>query len=167
MIVCVRKMALLLALAASAREAPAATQIVQVNATASKPLSLTRIQDLDLGQIILGPGTWTNATVSISRTGTFSCSSANLTCSGAPQVAGYTVTGTNNAVVRGPPPHNLLTNQSDPSKTLTLTVDSPTTVTLPNSGTKGADFSLGGSITVSSTTAGGNYAGTFNVTVDY
>jgi hypothetical protein len=167
MIGCVRKVALLFALAASASQARAATQIVQVNASVSKPLSLARLQDLDLGQIILGPGTWSGATVSISRTGIYVCSSANVTCSGAPQAAGYTVTGTNNAAVRITAPNVVLTNQGDPSKTLTLTVDSPSTVTLPNSGAKGADFSIGGAIAVSSDTAGGTYAGTFNVTVDY
>ena len=163
----VGRMALLLALGLTAGEAAAATQIVQVNASVSKTLSLTRISDLELGQIILGPGTWSGATVSISRNGAFVCSSSNLTCSGTPQAAGYTVTGTNNAVVRVTAPNVVLTNQSDPSKTLTLTVDGPGTVTLPNSGTKGVDFSIGGSISVDSTTTGGDYAGTLNVTVDY
>jgi len=46
-------------------------------------------------------------------------------------------------------------------------VDGPGTVALPNSGNKGVDFSLGGRITLSSSTAGGLYTGTFNVTVDY
>jgi hypothetical protein len=40
-------------------------------------------------------------------------------------------------------------------------------VTLTNSGPPGSSFSLGGSISLSSTTAGGTYVGTFNVTVDY
>ena len=60
-----------------------------------------------------------------------------------------------------------LVNQSDSSKTLTMTVDSPGTVNLPNSGNKGVDFSLGGRIPLSSPTASGVYSGTFNVTVDY
>jgi hypothetical protein len=160
-------MALLLALAAPAGGALAATQVVQINASVSKPLSLTSSQGLDLGQIILGPGTWSNATVSITRAGAFTCSNANVTCAGAPTTAGYTATGTNNAVVRITAPNVILTNQSDASKTLTLVLDSPASVTMPNSGTKGVDFSLGGSITVSSTTASGTYAGTLNVTVDY
>ena len=50
---------------------------------------------------------------------------------------------------------------------LTLVVDNPGTVTLTNSGPPGSIFSLGGSVTVSSDTAGGTYSGTFNVTVDY
>ena len=64
-------------------------------------------------------------------------------------------------------PNVTLVNQSDPSKTLTLTVDSPGSVALTNSGQPGTTFSLGGSITVNSTTADGVYTGTFDVTVDY
>jgi Domain of unknown function (DUF4402) len=40
-------------------------------------------------------------------------------------------------------------------------------VTIDTGGKKGTNFSLGGSITVSSSTSGGVYAGTFDVTVDY
>jgi hypothetical protein len=60
-----------------------------------------------------------------------------------------------------------MVNQSDSSKTLTLTVDSPGSVMLTNSGKPGTTFSLGGSITVSSSTPPGVYTGTFDVTVDY
>jgi hypothetical protein len=60
-----------------------------------------------------------------------------------------------------------LTNQSDPTQTLTLVTDAPATLMLPNSGAPGIDFSIGGSVTLSSTTSGGTYVGTFNVTVDY
>jgi hypothetical protein len=70
-------------------------------------------------------------------------------------------------VIRISAPSVTLTNQSDSSKRLTLTVDSPGTITMPNSGQQGVIFALGGSINVSSTTADGVYAGTFNVTVDY
>ena len=52
-----------------------------------------------------------------------------------------------------------LVNQSDPTKSLTLVVDSPATIILTNSGNPGVNFSLGGSISLSSTTAGGVYAG--------
>jgi hypothetical protein len=48
-----------------------------------------------------------------------------------------------------------------------LVVDSPGSVLLTNSGPPGTDFSLGGSITLSSSTESGLYSGTFNVTVDY
>lgn len=145
--------------------APAGTAAVSANVV--KPLILTWLQNLDLGSIVLGPGTWSGATVSISKTGTFSCPSANLTCSGTTQVAQYNVSGSNNQVVHITAPNVTLVNQSDSSQQLTLVVDAPATVTLTNSGPPGSNFSLGGSVTLSSATAGGTYSGTFNVTVDY
>jgi hypothetical protein len=82
-------------------------------------------------------------------------------------VATYNVTGSTNQTARVTAPNVTLVNQNDPTKTLTLVVDSPGTVTIPNAGKKGVDFSLGGAIVLSSSTAGGTYSGTFNVTVDY
>jgi len=158
--------ALLFALA-GAEPAGAATQILQVNASVQKPLTLTWVQNLDLGQIVLGPGTWSGATVAISKAGVFSCTNANVTCSGATQAAKYNVSGSNNTTPRITAPNVTLVNQSDPTKTLTLVIDSPGSVTLTNSGPPGTNFSLGGSIALSSATAGGTYSGTLNVTVDY
>jgi hypothetical protein len=151
--------------AAPALAAP--TQSASVKASVVKPLVLTWVQDLSLGNILLKPGTWSGATVSISRTGSFTCSNPNTTCSGAVRAASYRVIGSNNQVIRISAPSVTLVNQSDSSKQLILTVDSPGTVTMPNSGQQGVAFSLGGSINLSSTTAEGVYAGTFNVTVDY
>lgn len=154
-------------LVAAAPAHAASSQVATVNATVVKPLTLKWVQNLDLGTIVLGNGTWSGATVGISRTGAFSCTNANVTCNGATQVAKYNVTGTNNQTVRITAPNVTLVNQSDPTKTLTLTVDSPGTLVIPNSGNPGVDFALGGSISLSSSTAGGVYSGTFNVTVDY
>lgn len=167
MISWVRLAAMLLALTAPSSEAIAANAVVKVNAKATKPLSLSRVQDLDLGTIVLAPGTWSGASVSISQAGVFRCTNPNTTCSGLAQAAAYTVSGSNNEVVRITAPNVTLTNQGDPTKTLTLVVDSPGTVTVDNGGKKGTTFNLGGSITLSSATAGGLYLGTFDVTVDY
>jgi hypothetical protein len=90
-----------------------------------------------------------------------------VTCSGATQVAKYNVSGTNNQTVTIIAPNITLVNQSDATKTLTLTVDAPSSVLLTNSGPPGTDFPIGGSITINSSTADGNYVGTFNVSVDY
>ena len=162
-----RLIAILICALSSAGPAHAATQVTQVNANVVKPLILTWLQDLDLGTITLAPGTWSGATVAITRAGAFSCASANLTCTGATQVARYNVSGTNNTNVKITAPNVTLVNQSDATKTLTLVVDNPGSVTLTNSGPPGTNFSLGGSIAVDSSTAGGVYVGTFNVTVDY
>ena len=150
-----------------ARPAGAATNVVTVQAQLSKPVTLEWVQDLDLGSLTLGPGTWSNAKVSISRAGAFSCPTANVTCTGATQVATYNVTGNNGQVIRITAPNVTLVNQSDPTQTLTMVVDSPASVTLTNSGKPGVNFSIGGSITVNSTTASGTYSGTFDVTIDY
>ncbi len=162
-----RLIAILMCVLSFAGPGHAATQVAQVNANVVKPLILTWLQDLDLGTITLSPGTWSGATVSITRAGVFSCSNANLTCTGATQVAEYNVSGTNKSVVQISAPNVTLVNQSDSTKTLTLVVDNPGTVTLTNSGPPGTDFFLGGSIALSSSTASGVYAGTFNVTVNY
>lgn len=147
--------------------ASAASVNVSVSATPQKPLEITKLQDLDLGTITLGPGTWSNVTVSLTRAGVFTCPPANITCAGATRVATYNVQGSNKGTVNINTPNVTLTNQNDPTKSLLMTVDSPTSVVLPNSGQPGIDFSIGGRITVSSTTSGGTYAGTFNVTADY
>jgi len=160
-------LAVVAAVAAVAPARAANSQVASVSATVVKPLTLKWVQNLDLGTIVLGPGTWSGATVGISRTGTFSCTNANVSCSGATRAAKYNVSGTNNQTVRISAPNVTLVNQNDSTKTLTLVVDSPGTLALTNSGNPGVDFSLGGSISLSSSTAGGVYAGTFNVTVDY
>ncbi len=141
------------------------------NATATariiKPLTLTWVQDLDLGTILLGAGAWTGAVVAIDSDGVFSCTNTNVTCSGATQVAMYNVTGTNNQTVTISAPDITLTNANDPTQMLVMSVDNPGSVLLGNSGAAGVDFSLGGSITVDSTTVDGVYSGDFDVTVDY
>ncbi len=150
-----------------AAPARAASQSAKVSAKVLKPLTISWVQDLDLGIITLSTGTWTGATVGISRTGAFSCTSTRVTCSGATRVARYNVTGSNSQPVRVSAPNVTLVKQGDASKTLTLVVDNPGTVNLPNSGNQGTNISLGGSITLNSNTADGVYRGTFNVTVDY
>ena len=152
---------------AAAAPAHAANNVATVQANVVKPLILTWLQNLDLGTIALGPGTWSNATVGISKAGVFSCTNPNLICTGAPQAARYNVSGTNNRTVLITAPNVTLVNQGDPTKTLTMVVDNPGSALLTNSGPPGTNFSLGGSISLSSTTVSGTYSGTFNVTVDY
>jgi hypothetical protein len=151
---------------ALAAPANAATITAQVKAKVVKPLILTSIQDFDLGTLILGPGTWSGAVVGLSRTGALTCP-ANLTCIGATQVAMYNVRGSSQQTATVIAPNVTMVNQSDPTETLILVVDKPDSVSIPNSGAPGVNFPLGGSISVSSTTVGGVYVGTFNVSVDY
>ena len=132
-----------------------------------KPLTLSWVQDLDLGTIVLGAGTWATTNIGITSAGAFTCGNANVSCSGATKSAQYKVTGTNNQRVLITAPNVTLTNQNDNTKTLVLTVDNPGFVDLGNSGNAGVTFGLGGSIGVSSTTTDGTYTGQFNVTVNY
>ena len=164
-----------LALAPALASAPAAAVgPTDRNATATarivKPLKLEWAQDLNLGTILMsGAGSWSGATIAISRTGAFTCTNTNVTCEGATtaRVAKYKVTGTNNQTVTITAPNLMLTNTNDLTKSLLLTVDNPGTFALGNSGSSGIEFALGGSITIGSTTTDGLYIGTMNVTVDY
>jgi hypothetical protein len=151
----------------AARPASAVTQTASVNANVIKPLTLVSVQNLDLGTVAVQPGTFASATVGISRAGVFTCGSTYLICTGATQVAKYKVTGTNKQMVRITTPNVTLTNQADATKTLTMVVDSPGSVLLTSSGEPGITFSLGGTLTLSSSTPAGDYQGTFQVTVDY
>lgn len=155
------------ALIGLAQATGAATVTTVVTAQSVKPLVITKVQDLNLGSVMLGPGVWSNATVSISQAGVLTCSNPNLTCTGAVQAAEYDVQGSAQQTVRITAPNVTLTNQSDSSQTLTLVTNAPASVLLANSGQKGTDFWVGGSVTLNSGTASGTYVGTFNVTVDY
>jgi hypothetical protein len=157
-----------LVVAVSLHWAPASANSVTVSARANvvKPLVLQSVQDLDLGTLLLGPGSWSGSTVTLSRAGTVTCPS-NLICSGATQAAIYNVQGSNQQTVLISAPNVTLVNQSDPSSILTLILDSPASVTLTNSGAPGRDFSIGGSITLDSTTSGGQYSGTLEITAEY
>ena len=151
----------------AAAPAGAATVMATVTANNVKPLLLTKLQDLDLGSATLGPGVWSNATISLSQAGVLGCANANVTCSGATLVARYNVQGSNQQTVRISAPNVTMVNQSDSTQTLTLVTNAPPSIVLTNSGFPGVDFTIGGSVTLSSTTAAGTYVGTFNVTVDY
>lgn len=164
----VRRLSLFLAAGALLPAAPVAavTQSATVNANVVKPLELVRVQDLDLGSVSLTPGNW-SATVAISQAGLLSCANPNMICTGAVQPAKYFVSGTNKMVVLIHASNVSLVNQADPTKTLTLVPDAPPQVTLPNSGQPGITFSIGGSVTLTGSTASGDYIGTFNVTAEY
>jgi len=81
--------------------------------------------------------------------------------------ATYNVQGSNQQTVQISCPNFVLTNQTDPTQTLAMTTNAPASLVLPNSGFPGINFSIGGSVTLNSTTSGGTYVGTFNVTADY
>ena len=162
------------ALALTTAPAQAATPTRQATATARivQPLSIVWAQDLDLGTIVLsGTGPYTQ-TVGITQAGVFSCGGANLTCSGTTggaTTARYTATGTRDQTltITVSPTIALanLTNTTAPN--LTLTVDAPAVGSVVLDNTGNTSFDLGGSISVSDTTADGVYQGSFDVSADY
>jgi len=152
----------------AAAASTSASAIAVAKATVLKPLALLSVQNLDLGSILLASGgVWSGVTVGISRSEVFSCSGGNVACFGATQVAKFRVAGSNNQALIITAPNVILTNATDPTKTLTLVVDSPASVTLTNSGNQGVEFAVGGFITLNSSTASGDYSGTLEVTVNY
>ena len=155
------------ALVAVATPAAAVSPASQATANAKiyKPLTISKVQNLDFGVIVLGAGAWAGEVVSISQAGVLTCGGgSNVTCSGAPQVAKYHLVGTNNATVTVSSPGFNLTGPG----TLAFTPNAPATVNLGATGsTTGVDFSIGRSITLASTTPDGVYSGTFAVTADY
>ena len=162
-----RALALLVSTVWTGSVAHAASVTAPVTANNVKPLEIGKLQDLDFGSVTLGPGVWSNATVSLSQAGVLGCANANLTCTGATTVASYNVQGSKQQAVHISAPNVTLVNQSDSTKTLTLVTDAPATLILANSGFPGSNFSVGGSVNLNSTTPAGTYVGTFNVTVDY
>ena len=148
-----------LAAASSATATPQAKAQVRI----LKPLTLTAKQDLDLGTVALGQGTF-STTVGIAQDGTWTCDNTKVTCSGTHQVATYNVTGTNNRTVTITAGNVTMSNGTT---NLTLTVDAPATVLLPNSGNSGVDFDIGGSVVFTEAAPDDLYTGDFNVTADY
>jgi Mat/Ecp fimbriae major subunit len=149
--------------------AHAVSPATQATATARifRPLTISFVQNLDFGKIVLTGSSFAGEIVSMNQAGAVTCGSnpgTLLTCSGATQAASYKLVGTNNAIVTISCPGFNLTGPA----TLAFTPNAPATVNLGASGsTTGANFSIGGSITLASTTPDGVYTGTFNVTADY
>ena len=127
-----------------------------------KPLTLTHTADMEFGDIVVQDA----GVATMAQNGALSCT-GGLTCAATGTAAAYLVTGTNNQVVTVTAPDVTLTNLTNPGTPLTLDLDAPATVTLPNSGASGQPFTVGGSIAVAATTRDGVYSGDLNVTVDY
>lgn len=153
----------------AAAPALAVTPATQATATTRiyKALTISSVQNLDFGVIVLTGPTFSGEVVSISQAGVLTCGSnpgVLLTCSGTPQPAQYKLVGTNDAIVTISAPGFNLTGPG----TLAFTPNAPATVDLGSTGaTTGVTFSIGGSISLSSTTPDGVYTGTFEVTADY
>lgn len=159
------RFAMLIAATAIASAAVPASA-AQVSATTSvnvvKPVSLTKLQDLDLGTLTFSSFTGTR-TIVLSRAGVVTCAT-DIVCSGVTKAARFNVQGTNRLVVLLTISGGTLSNGVD---SIPFTPDGPSSVTLTNTGAPGNDFNVGGSISVAPTLVGGTYSGTINVTAEY
>ena len=171
----------LAAIALLPASAQAATATATAKANVLKPLVMVGGQTVDLGSIVT-PSTATftgtfNVDAAATQTTTF-CA-AGFSCLGTVKAAMFNLQGTNNANITLNVPTSVtmtLQGATGTPPTLTLTTKNSIaansgtgnyTITLPNSGSPGRDFYVGGSVTINETTAGGTYQGTFTVTADY
>jgi len=149
----------------AAAQAVSATTDATATARIFRPLTLTSTQDLDLGTIVLSGAAPFTDSVSVDQSGVRTCG-ANLTCSGTPTEAVYAATGTRDQTLTiTVAPTLALVNQTQASPNLSLAVNAPASALLDATGN--VSFGIGGSISVSDTTADGVYQGTFAVTAEY
>ena len=162
--------------------AQAASGTITTKAQVLKPLQMTVGSNVDFGTIVTPSAATFTGTFLIdaaaSQTSTY-CASG-FACSGTPAPAMFNLQGTNNANITvnipttvtltlqgatGTPPTLAFTTKN--SISATNSANGNYTIQLPNSGFPGKDFYVGGSVTITQATAGGNYQGTFTVTADY
>lgn len=155
---------LLVAMTAMLFASPAAaaqtTAVTTVNVV--RPVSISKLQDLDFGTLTFAGFTGTR-TITLSRAGGLACA-ADIVCSGVPKQARFNVQGTNRMIVLLTYSGGTLSNGID---SIPFTADGPASITMVNSGSPGLNFDVGGALTVSPTLVGGVYSGTMTVTADY
>lgn len=157
------------ALALTSTPALAASPSAQASATAKiyHPLTITKDQNLDFGVVVISGSSFPAEAVVLSTAGAVTCGGGvNLTCSGSPTAAKFTLKGNNNANVTVSSPAFSLTSGAN---TLNVAPSSTSqTVNLGAGGdTTGVPVLLGGTINVGSATPEGVYTGTWTVTADY
>lgn len=136
------------------------TAVTTVNVI--RPVSISKLQDMDFGTLTFAGFTGTR-TITLSRAGGLTCA-ADIVCSGVPKQARFNVQGTNKMVVLLTYSGGTLSNGVD---SIPFTADGPASITMVNSGAPGLNFDVGGVLTVSPTLVGGVYSGTMTVTADY
>ncbi|MDQ3080254.1 MAG: DUF4402 domain-containing protein [Pseudomonadota bacterium] len=136
------------------------TAVTTVNVV--RPVSISKLQDMDFGTLTFAGFTGTR-TITLSRAGAMTCAT-DIVCSGVPKQARFNVQGTNKMVVLLTYSGGTLSNGVD---SIPFTADGPASITMINSGAPGLSFDVGGVLTVSPTLVGGVYSGTMTVTADY
>ena len=153
---------LYLAAAFAAAPASAAQTTAVASVKVVKPVSLSKLQDLDFGTLTIAGFTGVR-TITLSRAGVITCA-AEIVCSGVTRQARFNVQGTNQQVVLLTYSPATLSNGVD---SIPFTANGQPSLTLTNSGAPGIDFDVGGSISLVPTLVGGTYNGTITVTAEY
>ena len=155
-------------LALTATPAQAASQ-ASASARVYRPLVLSSDQNLDFGTIVLSGTSFSGESVTMNTSGSITaCGTVvgDLTCSGSPTPARYTVVGAANQNVSvSAPAFNLVNGANN----LLFTPNAPATVNTGASGNStGVTFTIGGALSgLANSTVDGTYTGTFAVTVSY
>jgi len=151
-----------LSAAAAASPATAASTTAATSVNVIKPVSLSKLQDMDFGTLTFAGFTGTR-TIVLSPAGALTCA-ADIVCSGVARQARFNVQGTNKNTVLFTYSGGTLSNGVD---SIPFTANGPASMAISNSGAPGTDFDVGGSLSISSTLVGGTYSGTMTVTAEY
>jgi len=162
-----------LAMAQSAQaQTPSASATASGAAVVLQPITLVKNTDLAFGSLVrpsLGSNTVTIDATSGNRTLT-GTGDASLAGNQTPSRATYSVGGEGGAAFSVTVPSSFVMTRQGGSETLPVAL-SASAVAGALSGSIGsngsANFSVGGSLPLSSTTVAGDYTGTFDVTVGY
>ncbi len=155
-------LAALAATAAATNPASAATTTAVTTVNVVRPVSLSKLQDMDFGTLTFAGFTGTR-TIVLSRAGAITCA-ADIVCSGVAKQARFNVQGTNKLTVLFTYSGGTLSNGID---SIPFTPDGQASIVMANSGAPGSNFDVGGSLEVSPTLIGGVYSGTMTVTAEY
>jgi spore coat protein U-like protein len=155
-------LAALAATAASTNPASAANTTAVTTVNVVRPVSLSKLQDMDFGTLTFAGFTGAR-TIALSRAGTLTCA-ADIVCSGVAKQARFNVQGTNKLTVLFTYSGGTLSNGID---SIPFTPDGQASIVMTNSGAPGSNFDVGGSLEVSPTLVGGVYSGTMTVTAEY
>lgn len=148
------------ALGLGAAAANAATASASAQAKILKQITVNKLTDLQFGTIVTGAAA---STVAIAPAGGLTCG-AGLVCSGATSAASFSIGGTTGQVATISVPASVTLNDgAGNSMTASLAASAATTTLVAGAGS----FSVGGTLSVGANQVDGDYAGTFNATVDY
>jgi len=154
--------------ASPAFAAPADTSTFTARATIVKPVTLAKATDLDFGTTTMNPSL-VSATVTVGdATGdTAVCSSTQLSCSGG-FPASFNMTGGvagQTIQISFDTPPSALTHTVDSTKTVAFSLNAVEDVLLDSAGA--GSFNIGGQITVTASTADGDYEADVNIEANY